>query len=219
MRKVSVVNAIIIGLFTVCAGCQTSEKGTSTGDQARRPGSKAARASGVSDNPTTRAGRGTPDLDAFDRPAAWIYIDGQEGRFTEKDGHPWVQWIIDTPVSPTPTFRAEVYKPLLGSPKDFQCVLQTREAPGGTSIQYAIKAKPGTFEVGKEYSLIEPGDNFIIRDAKTGELADEIAPLAPGTYGLSAGIKNAAKEAEGLAVTYFTVGEPEPVATDTGSEE
>ena len=208
MRKVRVVTAVVSGIFVICAGCAAPEKDKGTARDAQRPGTKVAERPGnIPDNPTTRAGRGIPDLNASDRPAAWIYVNGKEGRFTERDGHPWIQWIIDEPVTRTPTFRVEAYEPLLGNPTSFQCALQTHDAPDGTTVYYLIKAKPGTFEVGKEYSILDPGDNFIIRDAMTKEVVEKIAPLAPGTYGIVGGVKNTETEAEGLAVTYFTVGE------------
>jgi len=220
MKKVKLINAVVMGVLAICAGCATPEKDKGVADDVQRsPRTTAEAPVAVPDNPTTRAGRGVPDLNAADRPAAWIYVNGEEGRFTEKDGHPWIQWIIDAPVSRIPTFHVEVYEPLLGSAKDFQYVLQTREAPDGSTISYVIKVKPGTFEVGKEYSLLDPGDNFVIRDATTKEVVEEIAPLTPGTYSIYGGVKNAETGAEGLAVTYFTVGEAEEVSTGTAHQE
>ena len=219
MKKIKVVNAVVMGVLAICAGCATPEKDKGVADDVQRSPRRTAEAPGVvPGNPTTRAGRGVPDLSAADRPAAWIYVDGEEGRFTEKDGHPWIQWIVDAPVSRAPTFRVEVYEPLLGSAKDFQCALQTHEAPDGSTVYYLIKAKPGTFEVGKEYSLLKPGDNFVIRDAMTKQIVNEIASLTPGTYGIVGGVKNSDTGREGLAITYFTVGEPEEVSTGTTQE-
>ncbi len=193
MQKTRIVSLLIVAVFAFPIGCATStKKGPS--------------------NPTERGGRGAPDLEALNRPAAWIYIDGLEGRFTERDGKPWLQWIIDGPVSQSPTFRVEVYEPLIGSPKDFQCVLQTRDSDDGSMILYAIRANPGTFEIGKEYSLLKPGENFVILDKTAGQGVEEIPLLTPGTYGIAAGIKNAETEKEALAVTDFTVGESTPVA-------
>lgn len=158
-------------------------------------------------NPTTMAGRGAPDLDDKDRPAAWIYIDGHAGNFKDEGGHPLLQWFTDGSVSPTPTFRVEAYEPLLGTPKDFKAVLRTVETADGSEIVYGISAYDGTFEVGKDYSLLNPGEGFIVRNGQTGDTIKEISPLVPGTYALAAGVKNAATGKETLAVTYFTVAE------------
>ncbi|MFQ5463292.1 MAG: hypothetical protein ACE5E5_11785 [Phycisphaerae bacterium] len=166
----------------------------------------------VVDNPTTAAGRGTPKLDSLLAHAAWIYIDEQEGQYIEKDGQPQIQWTIYGPVSRNPTFRVEAYKPLLGEPHDFQCALQTYESYDGSSMVYAIKAKAGTFEVGKVYSLLEPGENFTIIDKKARTTVDRIPLLAPGVYGLVGGVSNSETKKEAMAITYFTVGAEEKPA-------
>ena len=242
MRKVKIISLLMIGVLTISAGCEAPEKAEPTaGDKqqaAAKPAPKEAAptkpapaepkpaestpakpAVAVVDNPTTRSGRGVPDLDSWGRPAAWVYVDGQEGRYVEKDGRPLIQWILDTPVSRTPTFRVEAYEPVLGTPKDFQCALQTYESSAGPPILYAIRAKEGTFEVGKEYSLIKPGDNFVIVDKKTDQVVETIPHLDPGTYGIAAGIKNSETGKEGLAVTYFIVGQPAPAPGETPAEQ
>jgi len=132
-------------------------------------------------------------------------MDGKEGRFREKDGIPLLQWWTDGAVSDSPTFRVEVFEPLLGNPRDFSCALQTYGSKDGSNIVYGIKAKEGMFRVGHEYSLLNPGSEFIIQDKISGLVITEIPKLAPGMYGLAAGIKNEETGAQGLAVTYFTV--------------
>jgi len=157
-------------------------------------------------NPTTLGGRGVPDLNDQNRPAAWIFIDGHDGRFIEKDGQRLLQWITTGEVSAAPTFRVEVYEPLFGLPRDFRCVLQTDKADDGSVISYAIRAEDGAFQTGKEYSLLEPGPGFVILNAQTRDPVNRIPPLAPGVYGLVGRVTNADTGQEGLAVTYFTVG-------------
>ncbi len=213
MRMVIILNALTASVLTICVGCQTtSETAGLAGDAQARSERRTTEPSQrtpitAEDNPTTRGGRGEPSLDAFDRPAAWIYIDGQEGRFIERDGHPQVQWIINGPVSATPKFRVEAYEPLLGTPTNFNCVVDTVQSVDGSKVIYAVAADEGTFVVGQEYSLLQPGDDFKLRNRVSGDVVTEIAPLVPGTYMIVAGIKNGETGKEGLAVTYFTVGE------------
>ncbi|MFQ5590849.1 MAG: hypothetical protein ACE5HE_06790 [Phycisphaerae bacterium] len=158
-------------------------------------------------NPTTLAGRGDPSIDDERCPSAWIYIDGHEGSFIEKDGVPQVQWVIAQPVSTTPTFRVEVLDDLLGTPKDFKCILYPYETTGESSMGYGIAAEDGAFKIGHDYPLLQPGPEFIIRVAGTDEMLTQIDPLAPGSYLLTAKIENREMGLETLAVTYFTVGE------------
>ena len=203
MRRFSAITRVcfvvlIGGGLSASTGCQSS------GSAKKNFGAPTITAT---NNPTTMAGRGAPDLDDKDRPAAWIYIDGHAGNFKDEGGHPLLQWFIDGSVSPTPTFRVEAYEPFLGTPKDFKAVLRTVETADGSDIVYGISAYDGTFEVGKDYSLLNPGEGFIVRNGQTGDTVKEISPLAPGTYAIAAGVKNAATGKETLAVTYFTVAE------------
>jgi len=160
-------------------------------------------------NPTTRAGRGAPDASDHRRPSAWVYIDGLEGRFIEREGIPQVEWVIEGSVGPDPTFRVEVFEPLLGTPKDFNCVLYSVDSADGAGggDGYGIAAEPGTFNVGQEYSLLDPGPDFLIRVPNSDTLLERIEPLRPGVYMLTAGVKNSQLGVETLAVTRFTVGE------------
>lgn len=157
-------------------------------------------------NPTTKAGRGAPDLEKPQNPAAWVYIDGKAGTYKEEEGKPLLQWYIEAPVSTTPKFRVEAFEPLLGSPKDMKAVLRTIETPDSSdAIYYGIAANDGKFELGKEYSLLSPGDDFVIRNLTTGDVVKEILPLPAGKYAFAAGVKNTTTAKETLAVTYFTV--------------
>ena len=206
MRTSLFVTVLFAGLLAVCGVC--ASWGMTTGPMLETPGpatTPAKTAFTAENNPTTLAGRGEPDLGDENRPAAWVYVDGREGRFTERDGQWQMQWVIDQPVSPSPTFRVEVYEPLLGSPRDFRCALQTKESADGSMVVYAIRAKEGTFEVGREYSVLKPGGSFVILDKVANTELKEIPPLSPGTYGMAAGIKNAKTDKDALAVTYFTV--------------
>lgn len=220
MRREYAISLLTAGMLIIGVGCQSGGRGDRiTGDSGRA--SKPAKGSGDSasgpyargfvsgpNNPTTQDERGEPSLDDTGRPAAWIYVDGRKGRYAEQDGHTLMEWIIDRPVSRTPTFRAAVYEPLLGAPRDFKCVLQTIRAEDGSHVSYGIAAKDGTFQVGKEYPLLNPGGNFTIRVRSilgTNEVVSVIEPLSPGRYALVAGLKNAESGVEAPAVTYFTV--------------
>ena len=161
----------------------------------------------ASNNPTTLAGRGEPSLDDAERPAAWVFVDDRSGTFTEHKGHPQLQWEIKQSVSASPTFRVEAYGPLLGTPKDFKFRLKTVESTDGSDVSYAVSARKGDFVVGRKYSLLQPGDNFVIRNWATGDVVRQIAPLAPGRYLLAGGVRNAATRKEAAAITFFTVGE------------
>jgi len=168
----------------------------------------------IVDNPTTRAGRGAPDLEDPARPAAWLYVDGYAGHFIDKDGMPQIQWIIEEPVVAQPTLRLEVYESLLGHPTTVRFFLQdvpdeeTGE-PAGTPIRFAFASEEGTFQTGREYDLCNLGEGFIVRkNPKTEDemIVDRIAPLPPGPYLIAAAIESEVSDLKGLAVTYFTVG-------------
>ncbi|RME39084.1 MAG: hypothetical protein D6788_06155 [Planctomycetota bacterium] len=201
----------VAAILLVATGCATTG-GTASG---KRRGPSHARSEKVvqraaftlDDNPTVRAGRGTPDLqDAF-RPAAWIYIDDHEGRFVERDGNPQVQWVIDEPVRPEPTFRVQALPDLLGNPTNFACTLDSLDTVDGSKVAYAIKAEDGTFQVGRAYSLLHPGTNFVIRNRTTGDVVSQIGPLPAGTYLIAAKVENGKTGRAGLAITHFTVSE------------
>lgn len=187
MSRTSILATLAVGLILLGAGC------------------KVMKPYDAEHNPTILADRGAPSLDDEFRPAAWVLIDGKEGSFTDVDGRPQVQWVIDEPVSQSPTFRIEAFEPILGKPSIFKAVLQTIEADDGSDITYAIAATGGDFEVGKDYSLSTPGDNFVIRERPTLDVVDSIKPLPPGTYLIAASIENPDTKKVGLAVTYFTV--------------
>ena len=213
MRKLSVFSMIVFGLTAVGTGCSSPpSQGREPRAAAESPKptpatqSKAAKFT-KANNPTTLAGRGEPNLDEKSRPAAWIYVDGKAGKFTERDGQPLTQWVVEGPVCATPTFRVEGYEPLLGNPMDFRCVFQAVESSDGSTVVYGIAANEGTFIPGREYPLLNPGDNFIIRNGLTGDIVKEIAPLAPGTYAIVGGLENRSTGKRALAVSYFTVGE------------
>lgn len=159
------------------------------------------------DNPTARDGRGEPDLNDFFRPAAWVYVDGKAGKFVnDRKNKPQVHWLIEKPVGSSPTFRIEVYEPLLGIPKDMNFLLNTVRMTGDSpDILYAISMAKGKFVVGKEYSLLKPGKDFTVRNNVSGDLVEEIPPLLPGLYRIVAGVKNLQDDKEALAITYFRV--------------
>jgi len=205
MRKVCILSSLILMTLVLTAGCQSGDasSGVITGGQ------RAGRYVGFTgaDNPTTKAGRGEPNLHNEDQAAAWIYIDGYAGEYVELDGNPQLQWIITKPVHASPKFRVEAYTPLVGVPDAFSCVLRSISTRGGVPVVYMIAAKEGRFQPGRDYSLTNPGDDFVIRDGNTRDIIAEISPLPAGEYALAASVKNTMKDVAALAVTYFTVGE------------
>lgn len=160
----------------------------------------------VAANPTTKSGRGEPSLTDIKRPAAWIHIDGHDGAYGEKDGKPDAAWVIKGKVSASPSFTVEAFSTLLGKPKDFVATLYSEELKDGSKIAYSFKAKKRTFEVGRKYALLAPGNDFVIRNLTTGDVVLEIPPLPAGTYVLAAGVKNLDTGKEALAISRFTVG-------------
>jgi hypothetical protein len=215
----------LIGLLVVCAGGCTSPEGkrpiagnqesgpedraptvrTDSGREA--PGGLPARPVSYTaeNNPTTNAGRGVPSLDDFLAPAAWVLIDGHEGRFVERDGRQVAMWTIELSVSDSPTFQVAVLATLVGRPTEFACTLDTIGSDDGSGIQYAIKANDGAFSVGRAYSLLRPGSEFVVRNRLTGDVVNEIAPLSSGSYLLAAKIADPASGKAALAITQFTV--------------
>lgn len=213
MLKLSVFSIIIVGLSSMGIGCssppgQGREPRVAAASPKPAPAAQPKSAKFTrANNPTTLAGRGEPNLEDKARPAAWVYVDGKAGKFTERDGEPLTQWFVEGTVSSTPTFRVEGFEPLLGNPTDFKCILQAVEASDGSTVVYGIAANEGTFTPGREYSLLNPGDNFVIRNGLTGDVVKEIAPLAPGAYAIVGGLENRSTGKRALAVTYFTVGD------------
>jgi hypothetical protein len=196
MRTVRFFSIVMIFAFGTWVGCAQADKAKPA--TAGKPIKVT-----VQSNPTTDGGRGTPSLDDFFRPAAWIHVGGKDGAFSSEGGKPNLEWEIKAPVSASPTFRIEAFEPLLGNPKEFFCTLEAIKGSG--TMAYAISSKKGKFSAGTEYSLLKPGDDFVIRNRATGDVVREIAPLSSGTFVIAAGIKNAKTGKEALAVTYFTV--------------
>gem|GEM_PF-1846546 len=202
MRRKTYSVLLGAGCLVIVAGC------SSTGSKGRAAAGRTHRSAYTAEhNPTVDAGRGTPSLEDPQRPAAWVLVDGKRGKFIEHDGQPQMQWVVEQPVSPAPTFRVEGYSPLLGNPRDLRFILRTVESPSGADLAYAVSASKGTFAAGKDYSLLRPGDNFVIRNWTTGDVVREIAPLPPGTYVLAADVRDDRAGKGTAAVTYFTVGE------------
>ena len=158
-------------------------------------------------NPTTLAGRGAPSLDDQFRPAAWIFIDGKDGKFTEVNGSPHLEWVIETPVTTSPTFRVAVYPPLLGEPDEFKAVIQSIETADGSKLMYGLTAEKGSFDFGRDYSLLNPGSGFTVRNLMTGDVVSRISELPEGRYLIAGGIENTKKGARTPAVTFFSVSE------------
>lgn len=210
MRYMRLAIAGLMVIVTGCAGSGTTTQPTQTVQTKASTPTHQKRvqraAFTVSNNPTSNAGRGEPDLEDPFRPSAWVFIGGQEGRFIEKDGNQLVQWVIGSSVNNSPTIRIEAMADLLGNPDNFACTLDTYNALDGSKIAYAIKADDGTFQTGREYSLLKPGKNFTIRNRLTGDVVHEISELAAGTYLIAAKVENSKTGQRGLAITSFTVG-------------
>ena len=210
MRSKIILSSILGGLILMGYGCTPGSGRGIKGrvDQPKRAKSRVHYT--AADNPTKNADRGDPDptlLDQF-RPAAWVLIDGMEGTFTEGNGNPQLEWIVEESVSSSPTFRVEAFEPIIGSPSVFLCALRTIEAVDGSNVTYGIASQEGEFQVGRDYSLVSPGNGFVIRNS-TGDIVDGIGPLAPGRYYLAASVKNPESEKTALAVTSFTVRQAE----------
>ncbi len=158
-------------------------------------------------NSTAKSGRGKPSLDVLTSPSAWIHIDSHAGEYrNDADGNPLTPWYISTPVSASPTFRVEVFKPLLGDAVDFQCVIQSQDmSDKAGAVAYGIKANDGTFEIGREYPLLSPGENFVLRKAATKDILTEAKPLPAGDYLLAATLTNRENGNSTVAISHFTV--------------
>ena len=210
MRASKIGSAALTALVTLsmtgCASQPSRDASKTKGKSTRR--SATPRVIFTADNnPTTNAGRGAPSVEDQFRQAAWIFVDDKDGKFIEKDGMPQIQWVIGEPVSRSPTFRVETFQPLVGAPKDFNCLLRSLDNHDGPDIYYGIQAAPGTFEVGKDYSLLDPGANFTIRNGFTRDEVSKIDALPPGRYMITGGVGAPSSDKRVLAVTHFTVGE------------
>ena len=210
MRSKTILSSIVMGLILVGYGCTPGSGRGIKGRVDQPKGAKTWVPYTTENNPTKRDRQRDPDPTLQDQflPAAWVLIDGMEGTFTEVDGNPQLQWIVEEPVSSSPSFRVEAFEPIMGSPTVFRCALRTIEAVDGSSVTYGIASQDGEFQVGREYSLVSPGNGFVIRTA-TGDIVDGIGPLAPGRYFLAASVNNPESEKTALAVTSFTVGQAE----------
>lgn len=205
---------ITISSLVVANGCKSHEANQSASrTRGRSHYTQPVRTSGnynaykpvftAADNPTTNSGRGAPSLDSAERPAAWILVDGKQGEFVNRNGFPQLQWVIQQPVSATPTFRVEVFEPLVRQPSEFRYMIKSIE--GNDDIAYAVSASGGSFVPGKQYFLLEPGSEFTIRNWSTGDTVRRISPLPQGTYLLAASIRSGNGQ-ETAAVTQFHVG-------------
>lgn len=206
MRKVTIPSALAACVVAIGTGCEGPVNTAAPVSQSRNPAPHRTTFD-AANNPTAQADRGAPSLTDRFRLGSWIYVDGRDGAFVERDGKPQVEWVIDGSVSSSPTFRVEAYEPLLGTPRDFSCTLDTVESADGSTIAYSIKAVTGTFKTGHDYPLLHPGKDFVVRNRLTGDVVSEIAPLVRGQYMIAAGVKNLAASTEGVAITYFTVGD------------
>ncbi len=210
MRARKIGSAALMSLVTISiVGCAAPAKRTSNDGSNDRKTTKRTTTPRVvftaDNNPTTNAGRGAPSVDDHFRQAAWIFMDGKGGEFIDNEGKPQIEWVITDAVSRTPSFRVETFEPLVGAPKDFNCLLRSLDDNDGPDIYYGIQAAPGTFEVGKEYSLLNPGEGFVIRNGFTRDEVSRIDPLPPGRYMITGGIGAPTSDKRVLAVSHFTV--------------
>ena len=176
MRIGPILRMVCLGAMAVAiSGCASESKKAKVGKVRATPTRVIFTAQ---HNPTTDAGRGEPSIDDQFRPAAWVLVGGKSGTFVQRDGRDQLEWMIEGTVSSNPTFRVEVVESVAGTPRDFSCLLRTVTSEGGSDVYYGIEAKEGTFELGKDYSLLNPGDGFVIRNGLTRDVVAEIAPLA-----------------------------------------
>ncbi len=182
MQRFRVTTIAAIAIITLIQGCATT-------------------------NSSSKLGRGKHSLDNLAKPAAWIQIDGHAGEYrNDADGQPLIPWYITASASPTPTFRVDVHKPLLGDAVDFQCIIQSQDmSDKATAIAYGIKANEGTFELGTDYNLLAPGENFELRKAATANIITEADPLAAGDYVIAATLTNRETGQSAVAISHFTV--------------
>ena len=158
MRKQTFFSIIVVGISSAGGGCSSPpSQGREPRAAVESPGrASAARPSAAkftaASNPTTLAGRGQPSLDDKARPAAWVYVDGQAGKFIERDGEPLTQWVVEGPVCASPTFRVEGYEPLLGNPMDFKCVLQAIDSSGTLHDGTVIDGPDGLFHYLRDHN-------------------------------------------------------------------
>ena len=226
MRTVSLsVTGSVLTALILCTGCESpapkksdtptkAKQGATTSPRkdtqstSAQPSKSGARLVFTKENnPTSLAKRGEPSLTDQFRPAAWIYLDGKDGKFTDKEGQRHLEWVIEQPVSNSPTFRVEVYEPLLGQADEFSAVIETIAATDGSTVRYGLSAPAGVLQFGKDYNLLSPGPEFALKNLDTKDRIAEIAPLPAGRYLIAAGIKNTKTDAKTAAVTYFTVSE------------
>ena len=208
MRTYKIGSVAVLSIVTMSfVGCSTPDKRTTNDGTTNRRTATPRAIFTADNNPTTNAGRGAPSVDDHFRQAAWIFMDGKGGEFVENDGKPQIEWVIGEPVGRTPTFRVETFEPLVGDPKDFNCLLRSLDDNGGPDVYYGIQAAAGTFEVGKDYSLLNPGDGFVIRNGFTRDEVSRIDPLPPGRYMITGGIGAQASDKRVLAISHFTVEE------------
>ncbi len=205
MRICPILRVVCLCAMAVAiSGCTSGSKKAKVGKATAKPTRVIFTAQS---NPTTDAGRGEPSIDDQFRPAAWVLVDGTSGTFVQRDGRDQLEWMIEGTVSSTPTFRVEVIESIAGKPKDFSCLLRARSDSGEADVYYAIASEEGSFELGKEYSLLKPGSGFVIRNGFTRDVVAEIPPLAPGNYLITGAIGKAGTGKRVLAVSHFTVGE------------
>lgn len=203
MRMAYTVLSAVVTISLACGGCARSRQ------RAESPAADDARPSAASSpevNPTQQAGRGEPTADNPHRAAAWIYIDGNGGEYRkDENGNDLLQWYITTPVSARPNFRVEVHQPLMGKDVDFKCAVQTRDLNAVDPASYALMSKEGRFSAGKDYNLLKPGDELILRIAGSDEILTEAPPLPSGDYVILATVTSRAHGHEVVAASYFTV--------------
>jgi len=175
MRTVSLsITASVLTALLLCTGCESpapkksdsptkakqgatpSPKKDTQSTSAGQSKSGARLVFTKENNPTSLAKRGEPSLTDQFRPAAWIYLDGKDGSFTDKDGQRHLEWVIEQPVSNAPTFRVEVYEPLLGGADEFSAVIET--------IAAALSEPRDTLEDVYEPYLLQQG--FLGRTAR-----------------------------------------------------
>ncbi|MCC7290760.1 MAG: hypothetical protein IT449_01715 [Phycisphaerales bacterium] len=163
-------------------------------------------------NPSAQSQRGEPSIIDPMRPCVWVSLDGREGRM--EPGR--MQWLVEEPVSPRPTFTLRTVPQVLGEPLKLRlAVIRLEEMPNARGMKadekwlYFLESKQdGKVKAGIPYPLCSSGDllTYTDRASSDGRMVDAMPNLSPGTYELIGDFVGTQTHGEKtLAVTRFTV--------------
>ncbi len=163
-------------------------------------------------NPSAQSDRGEPSIIDPMRPCVWVSLDGREGRM--QPGR--MQWLVEEPVSPRPTFTLRTVPQVLGEPVKLRlAVIRLEELPNARGMRadekwlYFLESKQdGKVKAGIPYPLCSSSDllTYTDRASSEGRIVDAMPNLPPGTYELIGDFVGTQTHGEKtLAVTRFTV--------------